>query len=242
MARGQPDYGVYQPKKTGGTLADLGDLAVRLGSIVEFDRRGDIVYLDDFEDTVLKWSRLVAVGGSCLLNSDNVKSGSQAVKISTIANINSEVNLYKSFVILGTLLIGIEISICDLFPTQDFYFSYSYWDGFVGRRARIWFNNATDTFYVDDTVRGNWTMIAHVQAMRRTEVLFYAIKLVVDFETNRYKRMLFAGKEYDLSGVVIPPAVLAGGEYFQVTVNISNTAAAAGDVWVDDFILTQNEP
>ncbi|GAI49683.1 unnamed protein product, partial [marine sediment metagenome] len=63
MSRGQPDYGSSAVKEVAGTLADMGELAARLSSIVEYDRRGDVVYLDDFEEPVLKWSPLAAGAG-----------------------------------------------------------------------------------------------------------------------------------------------------------------------------------
>lgn len=242
MARGQPDYGAYQAKRVGATLADMGDLAVRLGSIVEYDRRGDIVALDDFENTVLKWTGFGPAGAAMVLDSTNVKSGSQSVMLTTGPLLGSNSQMRKSFVILGTLQVGIEISLCDLAVGHDFFFSIAYWDGTAGRRARVWYDNSLDSFYVEDGVIGNWTLIANVGVMRRTEHLFYPIKLVADFTTNLYKRFLYASTEHNLSTVVIPPFPLAGGEYFLVTIECVNDVAVSDDAWVDDFILTQNEP
>lgn len=242
MVRGQPDFGAYQRKTVGATLADMGDLAVRLGSIVDFDRRGDIVYLDDFEDTILKWSQLGDAGGSAVLDSATAKSGSQSVKFTTGAFLNDNWTMTKSFVILGTLRVGIEISLCDLGPNCDLTFSIAYWDGAAGRQARIWFDRSASTFYIEDAVVGNWTLITTIGTMRVGEHLFYPIKLVADFTTNLHERFLFGGAEYDLSAIAIPPVALAGGEYFRARLNFNAAAAAIQNAWVDDFILTQNEP
>ena len=242
MARGQPDYGMYQRKVVSATLADMGDLAVRLGSIVEYDRRGDIVYLDDFENTILKWFQLGSAGGIAVLDSVTAKSGSQSVKFTTGPLLADAWAINKSFVILGTLRVGIEISLCDLSPGCDLYFQISYWDGAAGRQARIWYDNSADSFYVDDTVAGNWTFIANVGSMRGGEHLFYPIKLVVDFTTNLYERFLYGNTEYSISTITIPPTVLAGGAYLNAFISLSNAVAAVHNAWVDDFILTQNEP
>ncbi|GAI56753.1 unnamed protein product, partial [marine sediment metagenome] len=55
MAHGQPDFGMYQIAKTIYRLADMGELAVRLGSIVTHDRRGDVIWMDNFDSGIAKW-------------------------------------------------------------------------------------------------------------------------------------------------------------------------------------------
>jgi len=242
MPRGQPDYGAYQTKTVGATLADMGDLAVRLGSIVEYDRRGDIVYLDNFENTILKWDRLGVGGGTAALSSGEAKSGSQSVKLNTAAVLVCAINLLKSFVVLGTPRIGAEISLCNLGNNQDFLISLSYWSGAAGHRAVMRYDHSLGNIEVEDTALGNWVVVAHVGAMRLAEHLFYPFKIVADFNTNRYIRCLFGGNEYDLSAILLPPQLLAGGAYYRVGITLNNDLAIAQAAWVDNFILTQNEP
>ena len=65
MPRGAPDYRQYLLKET------------PLGT---YDRRGDVVDHDDFEETVLKWTLVPVIAGStAVLDSTSCQSGSQAV-------------------------------------------------------------------------------------------------------------------------------------------------------------------
>jgi len=55
VAHGTPDWGVTAGARTVYQMTDLGELAVRLGSIVTHDRRGDVIFLEDFEEGMGRW-------------------------------------------------------------------------------------------------------------------------------------------------------------------------------------------
>ena len=55
---GLPDYGMYAALENMGNLVDYGELATRLGSIVSFNREGNVIFWDDFEKTPIKWLNL----------------------------------------------------------------------------------------------------------------------------------------------------------------------------------------
>jgi len=242
MPRGQPDYGQYQQKVVGGTLSDMADLAVRLGSIVEYDRRGDIVFLDDFEELILKWATPVIGAGYVRLDSTTAKSGSQSVKLYTDVGGVATAAMVKRFVVLGVMRVGIEISFSDLTDDADFIFHTTYWDGTTAWRSRLWWDYSARTFYIFDEIRDYWVAVVNYGSLRRGEYVFYPIKLVLDFVNHRYVRVMLAGTEYDLSAYTIQPIASAGGIYLLTAFTIINTAAVNNQCWVDDFILTMNEP
>jgi len=242
MPRGQPDYGAYQAKRVTATLADMGDLAVRLGSIVEYDRRGDIVYLDDFEDTIFKWNGVATGIGYVRLDSTHVKSGSQAVILYTDAAIGNIATLSKRFTRLGTERLGIEIRFSEMNPGCDFYFLISYWDGTLGYRARLWYDQSTQNLYVESIPAVGWVLVANVGRLRIGENLWYPVKLVVDFINHQYIRVLYSDVEYTLPPIALPTFGDVGGVWLMAHFQLINIVAANHNAWVDDFILTQNEP
>lgn len=242
MARGQPDYGAYQRKSTGATLADMGDLAVRLGSIVEYDRRGDIVALDNFEGTVLKWNTPVIGVGTVALDATVMKSGSQAVKLHTDVAGDATSDLVKYFTALGVMRLGAEISFSDLTDGSDIFFGLSYWNGTSGYRAQLWFQHSSANLYAEGPVSGVWTLVANVGLIRTGETLWYPMKLVVDFVNHFYLRVLFSGAEYPIPTLALPTYGSVGGVYILSLFRLQNVVATNHNVWVDDFILTQNEP
>ena len=242
MPRGQPDFGMYQQKTVGATLSDMGDLAVRLGSIVEYDRRGDIVSLDDFENTILKWTDAATGVGYVILDSTTAKSGSQAINLHTDVGGAATATLAKRLTRLGVPRLGIEISFSDMDLGCDFYFTISYWDGVTGYRARLWFDQSTHNLYVEGLPAIGWVLVANVGFLRRGEYLWYPVKLVVDFVNHYYVRVLYSDTEYSVATIALPTFGDAGGSYILAQFQLLNVVAANHNVWVDDFILTQNEP
>lgn len=55
MPRGMPDWGEYSPQEVVSKLLDNAELAARLGSPVLFDRRGTVIFMDDFNCGVNHW-------------------------------------------------------------------------------------------------------------------------------------------------------------------------------------------
>ena len=61
---------------------DVAELVVRLGSPVSFDRRGNVVLIDDFAASVIKWSYPgYGTGNGHELSTAWAKSGSQSLKL-----------------------------------------------------------------------------------------------------------------------------------------------------------------
>lgn len=56
MPRGMPDWGEYSPQEVVSKLLDNAELAARLGSPVLFDRRGTVIFMDDFNCGVNHWN------------------------------------------------------------------------------------------------------------------------------------------------------------------------------------------
>ncbi|GAH57763.1 unnamed protein product, partial [marine sediment metagenome] len=78
---GKPDWGM-QVKSTVYTLDELSELAVRLGSEVFFDRRGDVLLIDNFENgrTMSFWEKDGA-GSEVVITADHARSGGYSTKL-----------------------------------------------------------------------------------------------------------------------------------------------------------------
>jgi len=240
--RGQPDFGMYAPKTVGASLADLGDLAVRLGSIVEYDRRGDIVCLDDFEATILKWSADPWVGTEyARLDSTSVKSGSQAVRLHTPDTAFASITISKGVPILGSKRLGFEVSFSRLSTNLDLFLEIYYYTGTRRLFAAVQLDNSTRKLYVYNA-GGAYEEVADTGLLFDRSFLFFTFKLVVDFDTLKYVRLLFNINEYDISSISLYTRSSIGAPYVITHITLSNKDADGGDVWLDNFILTQAEP
>ncbi|GAH47647.1 unnamed protein product, partial [marine sediment metagenome] len=62
----------------------MGEIAARLGSIVTYDKRGDVVDFDNFEFPVLRWDiNVVGSESYARLDSAQCRSGAQCMKMFT---------------------------------------------------------------------------------------------------------------------------------------------------------------
>jgi hypothetical protein len=76
MVHGHPDWGEGAIVSTIYRVMDLGELAVRLGSIDTFDRRGNVIFLENFEAGYLKWATSInGTGSSVSLVAGIARSG-----------------------------------------------------------------------------------------------------------------------------------------------------------------------
>jgi len=242
MPRGQRDFGGTSPTTTIAGVSDMGELAVRLGSPVTFDRRGDVILLDDFEDNINKWVQThVGVGGAIALSNDTCKNGARSCKFTTgnvIGNACS-IERYMSYPVSGRF--GFEISF-----TYESNFSQWEWllqlnDGAFYHLAEITYVDATGTLYYRDSTPADVAIVAGL-SLYEVDELFHTIKLVVDFDNDKYIRLILNNTEYDLSAYSFEKKADATNQRLFTRVRAYTATAANNVMYLDDAIWTQNEP
>lgn len=242
MSRGQPDYGQYAPKSTTGSMSDLGELASRLNSIVTYDKRGEVVELDDFESPLLNWQKAVDSASSyCRHTSDYVKRGSQSVLLHVWNGAAAYALIFRQTHILNSNRLGIEISFSYSSTTMGLVFQFSP----ATNDKRYYFIIKIDTS--DKAVYAKnssnvYELIATAHSLEDAIYVFHNIKFVIDLENEKYVRLLLNNIEYDISAIspyYLPELTLR--DIF-IQLQITPKAAIGGDVRMDNYILTQEEP
>lgn len=242
MPRGGPDYGMYAVKSVGAGLADIGELAARLGSIVTYDRRGTIVDFDDFEGPVLRiGTGITHVDDYVRHDSLHVKSGSQSLKLHAADSGGAKPTTATYRAVTGNLRTGFEISFSNLSTTCDLQGHIISYTG----TERI-----TAEFTIDPTNlelklligSGLYQKIADLYTFKIAEHAFETIKMVVDFNTRYHVRLLLGPTEYDISTIPLWAYAATAAPTLRAGFYLPTHDSVGGDVWLDDFILTQEEP
>lgn len=243
MPRGQPDFGGAAPLDVMGSVADIGELAARLGSIVTYDRRGLVSDLDDFESPTLKWRKYPVIGGGLIyLSSESMRSGNQAVKIVTLATADIYCGLSRIVITPSTKRVGIEASYSYIDSGSYFNIGLDYYDGVTEHKGIARVDPDYGDLYILDST-DNFVKIATLGALHSTYFFNCPMKLVVSFETDYYVRLLFLDREYDLSSYKLytdPQPVWYAITAFMYLQN--KGVDAAKNVHVDDFVFTHSEP
>jgi len=242
MVHTLPDYTTrYKMVKIFGQI-DNNELACRLGSSSTEDRRGNIVWSDDFESTTKKWALGASGTGSTMDLVDTVAHrGNGSVKCVT-GNNTSDLNfMLKRFTLPSEHKVGTEIYVDIIDKAIKLTnvvqgYSAPYYFG-----ATVEFDVAADTIKVTDENDVQHTLDGTIP-YNENEPMWVMYKLVIDWATKKYVRLILGNDTYDLSEYGLKQSPTTKKDMLQVWYFINPTLDANKTMYFDDFILTQNEP
>jgi len=249
MVEDQPDYkstvtilddlDVWGAVKTMG----LSELAVRLGGVQSFDRRGDLYYVDNFDRNVKNYDTFLSGASASVVRSvDFSWFGTSSLKLSTEQGVNKRLSVVYVTEMLPSKRIGMEVMFIDTIDTgnHNIALRISYYDGvnYQNPILRYYYNDKELAIIDENSVK-------HVIASNLGIGInaWYAMKLVVDFNTGKYVRVLFNGVEYDISEYGFYTA--ANSTTKHLTFYYDLVAMDGGITFIDyldHMIFTQNEP
>jgi len=242
MAHGAPDFGMYAPKITVGSLADMGELAARLKSIVTLDRRGDVIFLEDFEAPILNWTKYgVAAGAAQRLYPDEAFMGSQSLYLSPGDAAEDKSGIIRRFHSTANQKYGIEVMTRELTSHPLFDIELYVNDGTIRYWSELRYDPSNDILQILDS-GGEFKTIATVIRASAASGQWWPMKLVIDSKTGKYVRGIFLGVEYDLSTEVMKTDTISVFPFIQVSIEVVNALGVAAEALFDNIIITQNEP
>ena len=242
MPRDLPDWGALSSQATVHEVTDLGELAARMGSIVTFDRRGDIVWMDDFECGLMKWiATAVGTGAAVAESTAYARNGATSVKLTGGSDSAGQAGIahYNPIPVLGR--VGVEISAYRATTINNLRISHSIADGAALLKPAIrWVQSGTTLQYRDSD--GNWQTFSSAFSFTTRATEFHTFKLVTDIENRVYVRAIIDDTEYSLADIAIQAMVGAGSPEQLLAVDLYSRSSENDVGYVDDAIFTQNEP
>lgn len=246
---GLPDYA--QPMPVGQvpvgpiyTSTDVAELAARLGSINKFDRRGNVIFLDDFVDE-LGWETTgtFASGYTVTRSTITTKSGGVSCKLVVPASSYAQIGKWLPYPVLSR--IGYEIAFVhsDNADTYNWYMYLS--DGTDTYATAVRITDITASVgTLQIYVGAGWIDIATVSLYGK-HGMFHILKVAGDFTSanRRYTRVIFNESEYGISSHTLDTsAPVVALPYIRLIAKVTAKAVGTATVFMDDVIVTQNEP
>lgn len=231
---------------TGSGLSEMRELAVRLGSIVSFDRRGKVVWLDNFEDNINKWKLFAGVGANnaFALSTDKARNGAKSAKITVgdAANAYIIIGRYLPYPKLGKM--GFEYSFTVNSDIKYIVLSFGLFTTTQVTDFKVRYLPQTKVleYLARIGVPDVWTQFASGVSLM-VDVLFHTWKLIGDASKSYFSELVLNEKKYDLSAY--KPAITYGVDFAPsmfLTMGIYNNAAGDHSIYVDDAIVTMEEP
>lgn len=220
----------------------LAELVACLGPAKRYDRRGQVVWLDSFEDGLVHVETVTSGEDAAVaLEEATARTGSYSVKLTAGKTLSKYAEVLKRLYLPAGKAMGIEISwarvpaatYIDLalayFPRGTYYYGLLRID--VANKKWQYQDNAG--YYQD--IRTDLTLYSGDKA-------YHTMKLVVDFENNVYVRAMLDEYEVGLANVALRTSTLSAGPYILAYIKFTDTAAANPYIYVDDVIVTQKEP
>jgi len=242
MAHGTPDYGPTAALKTVYTALDLAELAARLGSPVTFDRRGNVIWFDDFSGSLCNWKRaLYGDDSSAEITNLHSRSGAFSVECIAEATINRYAGLTNTRAVPVLSRIGFELSfsMCDnnwwlelltvLQTPTEYHEANVYWDESTKKL----------NYYGNDLL---YHEFGPAIPLEYDLYAFNTLKVVVDYVNHKYVRALLNSVAVDMSTYDYRYIVAPATPYLHFSIHNRTREAAVKTMYLDDVIITQNEP
>jgi len=242
MPHGTPDWGERSPKITTYTLSDMAELAVRLGSFVNYDRRGEVIWMSGFDEGGRGYGYSgTGVGFDIYLSSDLTEHGGLCLILVPGNAVGDLIQIHKVMrypVISG---IGLEATFTPDPLAEWVELRLRIFDGVNLTSYAVRYVHFTGTVEVYDQA-GAWVTVGTPGKMRDTYAAYTQFKLVIDLVSGNYARVMINDNTY--LATVYSGFVAADLTAKSITglVNVWRGAAGVCEVRLDNLIITQNEP
>jgi len=226
-------------------MADEGalyELAARLGSFSIHDRHGWVVWMDGFEEGIGKWVATTwGTGGAVALSPTYARSGYWSCELKAGSDGLMKTSIYRKLPlpIMGKL--GFECSVGFDNAMAGLYLLFDVYDGAYRHEPLFCYDYANTKLKVRDE-NGDFQDVATGVDVYSSLYPFWTMKLVVDFGSQKYVRLTFNESEYDLSAYSYLYTVDASNPLLRPQIQVIGTSGKNALAYVDDMIITQNEP
>ncbi len=242
MVHTLPDYtSKWKMDKISANI-DNAELAARLGSINTFDRRGNVMYCDRCSESLGKWDPgATGDDASITLSDERPYVDDASIKMVGGSTLTRHAYIIKRLPQPHSTRIGVEylFHISSEVNTIEILFAIEATTG--GYRGQIQLDIANDKIYYTESTAEGWTWIADYRFNDSTP-LFHSVKLVMDYNTGKYVRLVLSHYQYDLSTYDLFSLAASPNPICETKFEVESTLAKNGILYVGGFIFTANEP
>lgn len=220
------------------------ELAVRLGAITSHERRGTVIWQDSFESGTITPRWIPATSGAASLvrvSTVWARNGAFSVQLTTggINTNGASVTHLQSYPVLGNMGLECSFHLASANPTL-LTMGLQLYSGTTLRYMALRYNPVTaEIQYLNNSA----TFTTVFTGVTPTSGLFHTLKMVADFDAAKYLRVVFDNQVADLSAQNLYSEVNALTASLAVFLGHATIGATvATPAYLDDVIVTQNEP
>lgn len=230
----------------GGQDISLSELAVRNGTIHSFDRRGEILFMDDFENG-MKWDVSFAGNyGGVALTTASKRSGQTSAKLITGDAIGDTADIIKRLHYPRLTSMGFEISFTNEWNLSSYLTQLYLCESakFYSPAVRFVPNTAVDKngdLEYRTSLAGAWVSLASDLFVNDSPNEWNTMKFAVDFNKKLFKYAVFNERVFDLSNIPLVSGNTNDYYYLSAMFKITTKVNSNQFCYADDAIVTHNE-
>lgn len=240
MTHGAPDYSNVSKEGLTYRIDDLGELSVRLGSPATYDRRGDVLWFDNFDDGLLAWEDTSASGDNTLtLSTDYKENGSFCAKLTAATTADKYASMTRRQPITNNPLIGVNVAFQPDNNCDEFQINIYYYDGTIFYTITLAFDfqdNELRLLHNDGTV----TLSTNIAYLTGPD-MFTHCKIAFNLSTFYFIYLTVNELSYDLSEYQIYNVPGVTNKHIRIDLQSYTRDTGTSIVYVDNVIYTTNE-
>ncbi len=242
MTHGTEDFGNRKQLIDVYSIQDLGELAVRLGSPVVYQRLGTVVYIEDFSNGLGRWNFGYINSGFESLETKYFLSKGFSLKLGSGATNNSTVEAVSQFQPFSLDKVGLEVSFSLESGLGEIIFQILYYTETTGYIGAVKYDPGITNklYYLNSS--GVYTAFSDELLLELYEKFFHTCKLVVDFGSNQYVRFYLDNFSYSLGLLDLKHDTTSTRRMFVIDIQVNNKTSGAMTGYIDNVIVTINEP
>lgn len=223
-------------------VGDIGEIAARLKSPVNFDRRGTVFHIDDFEGGITGWTEALTGSGRELMTSAKyTRTGSYSMKVVPASAIPYNHVISRKTVYPHAGKLGLELAFPVCSGTQYIQIDESFYDGATLHYTSVKYHHVDDELsYLDED--GNWQVLGSGFSLLEDYTVFHVLKFVVDSENDQYTRFLLDANSWENLEYPCQAIESTLSPHIKIWVRVFAIDNSQPVHHFDGFILTQNEP
>ena len=241
MPHGAPDDSDVVKAGAAYRLDDMAELAARLGSPVTFNRFGDVVWLDTFEDGLGGWYAGATDAASAIyIQGTRTMSGGCAVEMASATIAPDYIGMWKHFAYKEDTRLGFGCTYaCDGDGTTVT-IRLVYYDGTRVYLGKVEVDHASgEVSYLNSG--GVETVVGALGKLDITGYVWYPVKLVIDTATGEFVGFRFGPTNIDMSGLALWQGPATDAPRCIASVYFFCDDALDHSLYIDNCVFTVNE-
>lgn len=238
----RPDWSKYLPGSERHSLQDMSELAARLWSPCVYDRRGEVVWMNNFADGLSEWRLFEGGDGDAVtLSADYPNRGHYCAYLVTTTAALRAAGIYAYVYPPIRNKWGLEVGFSIGQAFDLFTIDMGYHDGTYAYRGYAYIDGENDLLKLYDE-EGDPQTIADIEVLHSAYGLYHVLKLVIDTEEGTYERILLDSEEYDVSEYSLYPTESTAAPCNGIRIVFAGDGVGTDHARIGYVISTANEP